>query len=70
MPDLVVGNTGPLIALERMGCLDVIGKLPFESLCPEEVRGELDAGERVGHPRIAPSWLGVRQLAAPLPLSA
>jgi predicted nucleic acid-binding protein len=66
MPDLVVVNTGPLIAWERMGCLDVIGRLPFEFLCPEEVRGELDAGERAGHPRVAPPWLGVRRLAAPI----
>ncbi len=64
--DIIVMNTGPLIAFERMGCLDVVGQLPFEFLCPEEVRRELDQGESVGHPGISPSWLGVRALSSPL----
>ena len=66
MPELVVVNTGPLIAWERMGCLDDIGRLPFQTVCPEEVRSELDEGERAGHPRIAPPWLGVRRLLTPV----
>jgi predicted nucleic acid-binding protein len=66
MPDLVVVNTGPLIAWERMACLDIIGRLPFEIVCPEEVRRELDEGEGAGHPPIAPAWLGVRRLQAPV----
>ena len=63
--EILVINTGPLIAFERMGCLDEIGLLPFEILCPDEVRRELDEGECAGHPHIAPSWLGVRALSSP-----
>ncbi len=63
--DLLVINTGPLIAFERMGCLDLIGRLPFAILCPTEVRCELDAGEHAGHPGIRPPWLGVRGLSSP-----
>ena len=58
-------DTGPLIAFERMGCLDWIGRLPFEFLCPKEVRLELDQGESAGHPRVTPSWLGVHALSGP-----
>lgn len=65
MPDLVVVNTGPLIAWDRMGCLDIIGRLPLEFVCPKEVRDELVEGEKAGHPAIAPPWLGLRRLEAP-----
>lgn len=64
--DLLIINTGPLIAFDRMGCLDLIGRLPFAILCPNEVRRELDTGERAGHPRITPPWLGVRGLSSPV----
>lgn len=67
MPERLVINTGPLITLSRIGCLDLIGRLPFEFLCPDAVRRELDEGEAAGYPRIAPGWLAVRALAAPLP---
>jgi predicted nucleic acid-binding protein len=40
----IVVNTGPLITLSRIDCLDVVGRLPFEFLCPEQVRKELDEG--------------------------
>jgi predicted nucleic acid-binding protein len=66
--ELVVINTGPLIAFSRLGCLDVVGKLPYEFICPQEVRQELDAGEALGHPRIRPSWLAIRELRDPLPI--
>lgn len=65
MDEVLVINTGPLIAFDRMGCLDEIGLLPFEILCPNEVRHELDEGERAGHPHINPAWLGVRALSSP-----
>lgn len=67
MGEILVVNTGPLIALERMGCLEPIGTLPFEFVTPPEVRAELDEGERVGLPRIAPASLRVRALASPRP---
>jgi predicted nucleic acid-binding protein len=67
MADELVINTGPLIAFDRMGCLDQIGRLPFVFVCPEEVRRELDEGEAAGHPRIAPPWLAVRALSSAPP---
>lgn len=61
-------NTGPIIALERMGCLDIIGGLPFRFICPQEVRKELDVGEASGYPRVDPVWVKVMQLStAPAP---
>lgn len=63
--DLVV-NTGPLITFDRIGCLDLVGRLPYRFLCPSQVRSELDRGEVKGHSRIAPAWLGVQELARPL----
>ena len=63
MAKQIVVNTGPLIALERMGCLDVIGALPFQYLYPEEVRSEISAGVQKGHPSIAPSWIECRALS-------
>ena len=67
MPERLVIDTGPLITLSRIDCLDVMGRLPFEFLCPDAVRRELDEGEAAGYPRIAPGWLGVRELSRPLP---
>ena len=66
MADLLVINTGPLITFHRMGCLDLIGRLPFTIICPTEVRRELNTGECAGHPRITPAWLGVRGLSSPM----
>lgn len=36
MGEILVVNTGPLIALERMGCLELIGGLPFEFVSPSK----------------------------------
>ena len=70
MTERVVVNTGPLITLERMGALDIPGKLPFLFICPKEVRDELDEGQRAGYLRIAPDWLKTQPLSGPLsPLS-
>lgn len=69
MAERIVVNTGPLIALSRIGCLDLIGQLPYEFLSPEEVRRELDEGHAIGHPRIAPEWLHHLTLATPLRLT-
>ena len=68
MADLPI-NTGPLIALSRMGATDVVGELPYAFVAPERVREELDEGERLGHPRVAPSWLRIEPLRSrPPPL--
>jgi predicted nucleic acid-binding protein len=66
VPERIVINTGPLITLSRIECLNVVGQLPYEFLCPEAVRRELDAGEAEGYPRIAPDWLSIRRLSGPL----
>jgi predicted nucleic acid-binding protein len=66
MADRIVINTGPLIALARMDALDVAAGLPFEFICPLEVKDELDDGVAQGHAVIAPSWLTVAPLSAPL----
>lgn len=41
MAEPIVVNTGPLVSLARIGCPDVIGRLPYEFLCPVEVWQEL-----------------------------
>lgn len=66
MAERLVINTGPLITLELVGALDIVGRLPYEILCPEQVRDELDAGERLGHSAVRPSWLEVRTLRHPI----
>lgn len=70
MPERLVLDTGPLITLARIDCLDIVGKLPYEFLCPEAVRRELDEGDVAGHPRVVPEWLSVRKLSSPLPAAA
>lgn len=67
MAERLVINTGPLIALSRIGCLDIVGQLPIEFICPDAVRRELDEGEAVGYPGVAPEWLTVRKLSGALP---
>lgn len=66
MADRIVINTGPLVALARGGALPVGAALPYEFLCPAEVRAELDAGAARGHPDVRAPWLCVVALAAPL----
>lgn len=66
MADRIVVNTGPLVALARGGALPVAATLPYEWLCPAEVRDELDAGVGRGHPEVHAPWLCVVALAAPL----
>ena len=50
-------DSGPLIALARAEVLDVIGRLPFQFLCPIDVAAEIEAGEALGHPRVVAPWL-------------
>ena len=46
MAERIVINTGPLITLARIEALHIPEQLPFEFVCPEQVREELDAGEQ------------------------
>mgnify|MGYP000916900729 FL=1 len=66
MLERVVMNTGPLVALARIDALEIIGLLPVEFICPEEVYAELREGERQGHIPATPGYLHIRPLAAPL----
>jgi len=52
--------------MARIGCLEILPELPYEFLCPEEVRRELDEGETAGHPRIVPAGVKVVSLAKPI----
>jgi len=62
----IVVNTGPLVSFARIGCLDVIGRLPYEFLCPPvEVWQELDEGLASGYPWVAPAWLRKVPLVTP-----
>lgn len=48
----------------------MVGRLPFEFLCPFQVRAELDAGALAGYPAITPPWLKVQRLTTlPSPMS-
>lgn len=67
MSERIVINTGPLISLARIGCLEILAKLPYEFICPEQVRRELDEGEAAGYPRVVPEGLKVASLAKPIP---
>jgi hypothetical protein len=44
----IVVNTGPLVTFARIGCLDLVGRLPYEFLCPAEVWQELHEGSASG----------------------
>jgi len=55
MAERIVINTGPLITLARMEALEVPGHYAYEFICPQEIRGELEAGAVAGHPVVNPS---------------
>ncbi len=44
----LVVNTGPLIALGRVGVFDIVGRLPVIFIIPKEVADEIEAGARAG----------------------
>lgn len=66
MPTEIIVNTGPLITLARIDALDIIGRLPFRFISPQEVYTELKEGESLGYPKVAPEWLEVESLAVPV----
>lgn len=66
MAKRIVINTGPLIALMRMKALDLPAQLDLVFLAPTEVRQELDAGARAGHPAVHPAWVTYQALRTPL----
>lgn len=49
MPEKIVINTGPLIALAAGEALFLLKELPYDFLVPRQVLEEVEAGSRVGH---------------------
>ena len=66
MSNRLVINSGPLITLARAQLLDVVGKLPVEFVCPEEVHREILEGTAKGHPEALPSWVTPLSLSLPV----
>jgi len=66
VPESIVVNAGPLIALARAGAIDVVGRLPITYVCPLQVRTELDEGARSGYLDIRVPWLEAVPLTTPL----
>ncbi len=64
--EVVVTNTGPLIALGRIDAFSINEQLPLRFVTPAEVADELGAGARLGHPVKLPTWVEVVPLARPL----
>ena len=62
MADRIVINTGPLIALASADRLALLEDLPWDFICPPEVRAELDGGAARGLPPIIPRGLLVEPL--------
>ena len=66
MAEKIVIDTGPLVAFARAELLDVVGKLPFDFVCPDEVAQELAFGAAAGYPRVEPIWLSHVTLSSPV----
>ncbi|MBI2217166.1 MAG: DUF3368 domain-containing protein [Candidatus Rokubacteria bacterium] len=66
MPETLVIDIGPIVALARAGALDLVARLPIEFVCPPEVKAELDEGQRAGYPAAASAWLKVVPLVTPV----
>jgi hypothetical protein len=66
MIERIVTNTSPLLAVAKMQAVDVIGKLPFEFVCPPEVEAEITAGAKQGYAIEIPAWLNVLPLNSPV----
>jgi predicted nucleic acid-binding protein len=66
MIERIVVNTSPLLAVAKMQAVDVIGKLPFEFVCPLEVEAEITAGANQGYAIEIPIWVNVLSLNSTL----
>jgi predicted nucleic acid-binding protein len=62
-PENLVINTGPLIALGKIGAFDLIKQLPICFSIPRQAAGEIEAGARLGHPVIVPPWVVIHDLS-------
>lgn len=70
MTERIVTNTSPLIALGKMGAFDVVASLPFEFVCPPQVKNEVEIGAALGYAVSVPDWVNVIPLLRPLSLLA
>lgn len=59
MPIDLVCNTGPILALGKMGVLEHLPRLGLEIVLPRAVAKELDDGTDAGFPVVRPSWIPV-----------
>lgn len=66
MSSLIVINASPIIALGKMGLLELVRKIPVELITPIQVKQELDAGVKAGHQIEFPHWLKVGTLSSEL----
>ncbi len=66
MIEKIVVNTSPLLSLTRMQAFDAVGKLPYEFICPAEVKAEIFAGAKQGYETEIPVWLKIVPLKNPL----
>jgi predicted nucleic acid-binding protein len=55
----LVCNTGPILALGKMGVLDALPSLGLSMVFPSAVAEELDAGIRLGFSISRPDWIPV-----------
>lgn len=63
--ETLVINTGPIVALGRVGALDFIGCLGISFVAPQQVADELAIGVRLGRPVEIPAWVKVETLRVP-----
>jgi len=73
MIEKIVTNTSPLLSLSKMRVSEVIGKLPFEFICPAEVKAEILAGASQGYDVEIPAWLktvSLKNQPSPLAVAA
>lgn len=66
MNKAIVINTSPLIALSQMQAFDLVLRLPFDFVCPEEVAQEIIAGTQKGHPVSLPQEVKVQKISQPI----
>ncbi len=64
MTEKIVTNTSPLLAFAKMQAFDVIGKLPFDFICPSEVETEILVGANQGYETEIPEWLEILSLSS------
>ncbi len=64
MTERIVTNTSPLLAFAKMQACSIIGKLPFEFVCPAEVETEILVGANQGYETEIPEWLKVLNLSS------